>query len=190
VSLKLKGKLGEFPLPDVIQFLTFGRKTGRLVLLDDAHSSHGELYFNEGEVVDARAGDRSGEEAVFALLEVAGGEFEFRAAGEIPERTITVGINQLLLRAAQRMDEDQFDLAPEEGGEEAHIGQRKERMKSTILARLGKKGKMALAAVDTADATLDGLLAACERIEKYVSLFFDHELGEELGKELREIVGF
>jgi hypothetical protein len=188
--LKLKGKLGEFPLPDVIQFLTFGRKTGRLVLLDDAHSPHGELFFHEGEVVHARAGDRTAEEAVFALLEVERGEFEFYCTDEVPARTITVGINQLLLRAAQRMDEDQFDLQPEEGGEEPDIGLLKERMKSTILARLGKKGKMALAAIDTADATLDGLLAACERIEKYVSLFFDHELGEELGKELREIVGF
>ncbi len=190
--MKLKGKLGEFPLSDVIQFLSFGRKTGRLVLVDDGRSPQGEMFFLGGEVVQAQAGDRSAEDAVFALLEMTEGEFQFHDSKEVPGRTLKVGINQLLLRAAQRLDEDQLDhpLPRVEGGEDPDIGLLKERMKAIILAKLGKKGKMALAAVDTAGDTLDSLLGACERIEKYVSLFFDHELGEEMGKRLREIVGF
>lgn len=189
--MKLKGKLGEFPLPDVIQFLCFGRKTGKLSLSDETQAHRGDLFFQEGEVVHAQAGDRAAEEAVFALLELGGGDFEFRDAGEVPVRTLTVGINQLLLRAAQRKDEDQIDIPLQaEEGEEPDILLIKEKMKATVLSRLGKKGKMALAAIDTADESLDSLLGACERIEKYVSLFFDQDLGEEVGKELREIVGF
>jgi hypothetical protein len=190
--LKLKGKLGEFPLSDVIQFLSFGRKTGRLLLVGEDLSPRGDLFFHGGEVVHAQAGEKEAEEAVFSLLDLPEGEFEFHDTKEIPARTLKVGINQLLLRAAQRLDEDQFDLPlPEKGrGEEADIGLLKERMKATVMARLGKKGRMALAAIDTAGGTLDGLLGACERIEKYVSLFFDHETGVEMGRELRGIVGF
>ncbi len=188
--MKLQGKLGEFPLPDILQFLSFGRKSGRLQLLDPLRSCAGELFFLEGDVVHAQAGAKAGEEAVLALLGCAEGTFEFRDLAEVPPRTVTVGINNLLLRAAQQMDETAAEMAPPEDEGEADIAGIKEKMKATVLARLGKKGKMALAAIDTAGDDIDGLLGACERIEKYVALFFDPALGEGLGRELREIVGF
>jgi hypothetical protein len=102
---------------------------------------------------------------------------------------------ELLMRAAQRVDEEAF---LEQGGqlvlelEESDdnlILRSRERIKDLLQARLGRMSEQPLVAVEASEDTLDGLLETCEWIEKYIALFIDEVVAEETGREMREVIG-
>lgn len=98
------GSLSEMSLPDIVQILAAGRKSGRLQLRVAAGA--GEIYLEKGQVIHATIGKLSGEDAFFALLPVTEGEFALEPTEQLPSRVINKSTQTLMLEAMQRFDED------------------------------------------------------------------------------------
>lgn len=101
--MAFQGALKELPLPDIIQLVSVSGKTGMFVL--ESGSSSGRIYLRDGQIVHARTGDLTGEEAVYELAIWQDGEFVFTAGEEAPEQTIQKSNTNLLMEAARRIDE-------------------------------------------------------------------------------------
>ncbi|MBO6933900.1 MAG: DUF4388 domain-containing protein [Deltaproteobacteria bacterium] len=99
----IRGSLSEMALPDVVQVLGNGRKSGKLVVRGNGKS--GELYFREGHVWDASIGGERGEEAFYALMRIDDGEFSLDPTQLPSTRLIEVPTETLLLEAMRRVDE-------------------------------------------------------------------------------------
>ena len=102
--MAFQGSLRELPLPDIIQLVSVSGKTGRFALRRDAHPG-GEIYLRGGQIVHAKVGDLSGEEAVYELAIWPDGDFVFHAGEETDATTIQKSNTNLLMEAARRIDE-------------------------------------------------------------------------------------
>ncbi len=102
-SRGVSGSIGEMSIPDVIQILANGHKSGQLSIRSPA--GDGELYFHEGRIVDASFGKKMAEEAVYAILLIDDGEFALNPEGRPKQRTIQHAVETLLLEGMRRMDE-------------------------------------------------------------------------------------
>lgn len=67
------GTLLDISLTDVLQVLSVNRKTCTLFLKKE--DERGEIYLKEGKIVDAKAGELRGEQALFYLLNWEGADF-------------------------------------------------------------------------------------------------------------------
>jgi HD-GYP domain-containing protein (c-di-GMP phosphodiesterase class II) len=103
----VSGSLREMGLPDVVQILASGRKSGRLTL--HSGDATGEVHFSEGQIHHARFGDHEGEEAFYRLLRLTEGEFELDPEAMPTRRTIEGTCEGLLLEGMRRFDEGQLD---------------------------------------------------------------------------------
>ncbi len=101
----VSGSLQEMGLPDVIQILSNGRKSGRLEVTTGIVS--GELMFQEGAIHDARFGDLAGAEAVYEILTLTEGDFSLEPNDSVVEDVIGIPTHHLLLEAMRRLDEEQ-----------------------------------------------------------------------------------
>ena len=99
----VSGKLTEMSLPDVVQILSGGRKSGRLTIRSGATA--GEMIFLQGAIHDAKFGQHQGAEAVYAMLQLTDGDFSLDP--EVPEIENRIGLTAetLLLEAMRRIDE-------------------------------------------------------------------------------------
>lgn len=102
--MAFQGSLRELPLPDIIQLVSVSGKTGRFSLRRENHPG-GEIYLRAGQIVHARTGDLTGEEAVYELAIWPEGDFTFHAGEESPEASISKSNTNLLMEAARRIDE-------------------------------------------------------------------------------------
>jgi response regulator RpfG family c-di-GMP phosphodiesterase len=103
-SRGVSGSLREMPLPDMVQVLFHGRKTGKLKIRT-ATSSGGEIHFDSGDVVNALWGEQRGAEAFYAMLKLTDGEFALDPAFKPSARVIHESAEALLLEGMRRMDE-------------------------------------------------------------------------------------
>jgi response regulator RpfG family c-di-GMP phosphodiesterase len=103
VGRGVSGSLREMGLPDMVQVLFHGRKTGKLQIRGEGQS--GEIHFLEGNVMNALWGARSGEDAFYAMLKLADGEFELDPSFKATERVINQSAEALLLEGMRRLDE-------------------------------------------------------------------------------------
>lgn len=193
-SDRLTGTLGEFSLADIIQLINMGGKSGRLTLWEGS-SGEGSLYFECGFVVHATRGSLEGEAAAQSLIALDGGTFEFTPGKTHGKKTVMLAGYELLMRAAQKVDEEAFlehggqlVLELEESDDNLLLRSR-ERIKDLLQARLGRMSEQPLVAVEASEDTVDGLLETCEWIERYIALFVDEVVAEETGKEMREVIG-
>ncbi|UJR82756.1 DUF4388 domain-containing protein [Sandaracinus amylolyticus] len=99
----LAGNLRDISLPDVIQALGNGRKTGLLHV--SAGGTMGEIHFLEGAIADARFGQSARQEAIYAMLALKEGEFSLDPAFKPTARVINESTEALLLEGMRRMDE-------------------------------------------------------------------------------------
>jgi len=99
----VSGSLAEMSLPDLVQILWHGRKSGALRLRRGAES--GEVHFAEGMVVNAMWGKMRGEEAFYATLRISDGEFAFDPNYKAEEVLIQASPESLLLEGMRRLDE-------------------------------------------------------------------------------------
>jgi response regulator RpfG family c-di-GMP phosphodiesterase len=99
----VSGSLTEMGLPEIVQVLWHGRKTGSLKIR--AGAEHGEIHFVDGAIHNAMWGSLRGEEAFYGMLTLASGDFQldpsFRAAAAI----IQASPEALLLEGMRRLDE-------------------------------------------------------------------------------------
>lgn len=99
----VSGSLAEMSLPDLVQILWHGRKSGALRLRRGAES--GEVHFAEGMVVNAMWGKLRGEEAFYAMLRITDGEFAFDPNYKAEQVVIQASPESLLLEGMRRLDE-------------------------------------------------------------------------------------
>jgi DNA-binding response OmpR family regulator len=99
----VSGSLREMSLPDVVQILSNGRKSGKLTLTSSVGG--GELHFGGGAICDARFGDLGGADAVYALLSLTDGEFALDPSFLPLRNTINLPTESLLLEGMRRLDE-------------------------------------------------------------------------------------
>jgi response regulator RpfG family c-di-GMP phosphodiesterase len=103
VSSGVAGSLGDMALPDLVQILGHGRKSGRLKLSSEGRD--GEIHFRDGRVVHALLGATSGNDAFFELLAFSAGSFALDPAFCPVEESITGNSDMLILEGLRRLDE-------------------------------------------------------------------------------------
>ena len=99
----VSGSLTEMGLPDIVQVLWHGRKSGTL-RIKGPHDA-GEIHFVEGQIYNALWGKLRGEEAFYAMLLVQEGDFALLPHTRPPARVIEETPEALLLEGMRRMDE-------------------------------------------------------------------------------------
>ncbi len=99
----VSGSLSEMSLPDVVQVLANGRKTGRLRVRSSGRD--GEIDFSDGAVWDARFGEQRAHEAFYSMLLLSDGEFTLDPDTRPTQRVINDSAESLLLEGMRRLDE-------------------------------------------------------------------------------------
>lgn len=97
------GSLSEMALPDIVQILGAGRKTGWINLEDNGKTAHIEM--EEGTVANAIIDDLKGEDAFYKILYWTKGTFSIDPTGTVTERLINMSNDSLMLEGFRRMDE-------------------------------------------------------------------------------------
>ena len=90
-------------LPDIVQVLFHGRKTGRLNIRSAGRN--GEIHFSAGAIHHALTGGLTGVEAFYALLKLSDGDFALDPSFVPPTRVINESSEALLLEGMRRLDE-------------------------------------------------------------------------------------
>jgi response regulator RpfG family c-di-GMP phosphodiesterase len=108
----VSGSLSEMGIPDIIQILGAGRKTGRITLENNGATAC--IDMDEGQVVNALIEDMKGEEAFYKILYWTQGTFSIDPTAKPEERLITASIDSLMLEGFRRMDEASHGAAPED----------------------------------------------------------------------------
>jgi response regulator RpfG family c-di-GMP phosphodiesterase len=97
------GSLQEMALPELVQILHHGRKTGLLQLESDG--TQGRIFFKEGAIVDVSWRSLRGEEAFYALVGVETGQFTIDPSVAPQQETVRANPEMLLLEGLRRLDE-------------------------------------------------------------------------------------
>ncbi|HVW29884.1 MAG TPA: HD domain-containing phosphohydrolase [Polyangiaceae bacterium] len=97
------GSLTEMGLPDIIQVLWHGRKSGSLKIRSG--TEQGEIHFVEGNIFNAMWGKLRGEEAFYAMLTLTEGDFSLDPSFKAPQQVIQASPEALLLEGMRRLDE-------------------------------------------------------------------------------------
>jgi len=101
--MSFQGSIQELPVPDIIQLVSVSAKTGMFTLVRGAE--RGYIYLKGGQMVHARVGDLTGEEAIYALAIWNSGDFQFTPNEQAESSTIERSNTSLLMEAARRLDE-------------------------------------------------------------------------------------
>jgi response regulator RpfG family c-di-GMP phosphodiesterase len=97
------GSLKEMDLPDLVQVLSQGRKTGALRIRSP--QGDGEIHFLDGKLVHVVHRDREGEEAFYDMLTIKDGQFQVDPSLRPEKQTIKTSVESLLLEGMRRLDE-------------------------------------------------------------------------------------
>jgi response regulator RpfG family c-di-GMP phosphodiesterase len=99
----VSGSLLEMGLPDMVQVLWHGRKSGSLKIRSG--TTAGEIHFVNGSIYNALWATLRGEEAFYAMLKLADGDFALDPNFTAPQQVIMDSPEALLLEGMRRMDE-------------------------------------------------------------------------------------
>lgn len=99
----VSGSLQEMGLPEIVQVLWHGRKTGALRIRSGA--SAGEIHFVDGAIHNAMWVTLRGAEAFYAMLALNSGEFVLDPNFRASQQVIQESPEALLLEGMRRMDE-------------------------------------------------------------------------------------
>ena len=105
--MAIRGNLSEASLPDVLQLLAMGNKTGTLTLV--VPGSGGTICFKAGRICYATVNNRAigTEDSVFVMFKWNDGSFSFEPALRPPPDATLISVDpqELLLEGARRVDE-------------------------------------------------------------------------------------
>ena len=100
----LAGDLSAISAFDAIQVIENARLTGTLTLV--SHALSGQLFFNEGNIVDADCGGKKGEAGFRQIVEITTGSFEFqKSSGSYPVTIQAASNTNLILDTLRHLDE-------------------------------------------------------------------------------------
>ncbi len=97
------GRLSTISLPELVQAISLGRRTGILHL--NYKSSKARVYFESGSITDCVLDDAYGEEAFYGALRWPDGDFRFEQKPIAGARRITIDTMSLLMEGMRRLDE-------------------------------------------------------------------------------------
>lgn len=103
ISRGVSGSLTEMGLPDMVQVLWHGRKSGSLKIRSG--QEQGEIHFVSGMIFNALWMNLRGEEAFYAMLGLASGTFALDPNFKADAQVIQGSPEGLLLEGMRRMDE-------------------------------------------------------------------------------------
>jgi tetratricopeptide (TPR) repeat protein len=110
-NVTLAGDLSAISLFDVIQVVENTKLTGALILT--AEAQNGQLFFNEGKIVDADCGAARGAEAFRQVVEIQSGTFDFqKSARNFPTHIQAASNTNLILGTLRHLDEKAVDREP------------------------------------------------------------------------------
>ncbi len=99
----VSGSLKEMGLPELVQVLFHGRKTGSLRIRSGNNA--GEIHFQDGQIVNALFDKIRGTDAFYQMLKLQDGEFGLDPSFVPQARIIQESPEALLLEGMRRMDE-------------------------------------------------------------------------------------
>ena len=99
----VSGSLREMGLPDMVQVLFHGRKSGKLLIRGE--DNEGEIHFADGTVMNALWANLKGADAFYAMLKLTDGDFELDPSFKATEQVINQSAEALLLEGMRRLDE-------------------------------------------------------------------------------------
>ena len=99
----VSGSLKEMGLPELVQVLFHGRKTGSLRIRSGPNA--GEIHFIDGQIVNALYDKIRGTDAFYQMLKLQDGEFGLDPSFVPQARVIQESPEALLLEGMRRMDE-------------------------------------------------------------------------------------
>lgn len=99
----VSGSLVEMGLPDMVQVLWHGRKTGSLKIRSGKEV--GEIHFVEGQIFNAMWSTLRGEEAFYAMIGLTDGTFALDPNFKAEAQVIQGSPEALLLEGMRRLDE-------------------------------------------------------------------------------------
>jgi CRP-like cAMP-binding protein len=97
------GKLSMISLPELAQTLNMNNRTGTLHLYNA--DLRGEIFFVDGNAIDAKLGETEGEDAFYELLTWNEGDFRFKPGDPSREKKIGMDTMGLLMEGLRRIDE-------------------------------------------------------------------------------------
>jgi Domain of unknown function (DUF4388) len=98
-----QGSIGSLPLSDLLQLWSLNRFSGLVTVRFEGET--GRLYFADGEIVHADAGDLAGEAAARVIIGWPEGQFEIAENTTTLNRTIHKSLSHLLLDTHRELDE-------------------------------------------------------------------------------------
>ncbi len=134
-----EGRISDFQLSDLIQLNCLGRQTNAILFERD--DRQGVIYFEDGNIIHAKAGNLEGEEAFYDIVSWEGGTFTLRKGERAPKETIFKSWQSLLLEGLRRLDEGRADNSSQKKEE-----QRKQKLVS-VLNNLVKQKNILMAAL-------------------------------------------
>jgi hypothetical protein len=99
-------------LPDLIQIYTVSMADGALTI--DRGTQTGTIWLEQGAIVHAVCGKKTGEEAVYELLRWEDGRFSLDTEARAPFHSIHASWQGVLMEGCRRIDEAAFASAGEE----------------------------------------------------------------------------
>jgi len=103
VSRGVNGSLQEMGLPEIVQVLWHGRKTGSLKIRSGKDG--GEIHFVDGAIFNALWGTQRGAEAFYAMVRLKQGDFVLDPNVKAPQQLIQESPEALLLEGMRLLDE-------------------------------------------------------------------------------------
>jgi hypothetical protein len=102
----VSGSLEDMGLTDIIQVLSMGMKTAKVLISND--NVKGEIYLKNGKIVYVELEDLTGREAFYKMIEWERGEFRVFHGQATDKVNVTVETMTLLLEASKTMDEKRY----------------------------------------------------------------------------------
>ncbi|HEX3280753.1 MAG TPA: DUF4388 domain-containing protein [Pyrinomonadaceae bacterium] len=101
----LAGDLSAISVFDAIQVIENAKLTGTLTLKNDTQS--GQVFFNDGRIVDTEAGGEKAEAGFRRIVEITSGSFELqKSAAGFPVRIEAASNTNLILDSLRQLDEE------------------------------------------------------------------------------------
>jgi CheY-like chemotaxis protein len=99
----IEGDLSEISLPDLLQMFSMNKKEGRLCIT--RWKDKGDIWLQDGNVIDAAIGEVVGEKALFRLLTWKRGNFKFLPAKVNVPHKINRAADNLIMEGLRQYDE-------------------------------------------------------------------------------------
>jgi hypothetical protein len=104
----VSGSLEEMGLPEIVQVLWHGRKTGSLKI--KAKGDSGEIHFVDGAIFNALFGNLRGADAFYAMLRLSEGDFLLDPKFRAEQQVIQENPESLLLEGMRLLDESRVGM--------------------------------------------------------------------------------